>query len=94
THEEKRAEENDPEKEEEAAEEEDDKEAEKVAVEAVESKEVVSKGEAVKPVDKVIEEIVTSLGQRNKAQSMEMVLYEKTMATEFSQPTPFIHDHF
>ncbi|GAB2268590.1 hypothetical protein Dimus_003545 [Dionaea muscipula] len=24
---------------------------------------------------------------------MDMVLYEKPMATEFSQPTPFIHDH-
>ncbi|GAB2292198.1 hypothetical protein Dimus_026449, partial [Dionaea muscipula] len=58
------------------------------------SEEAASKGEADTLVDKVVEEIVTSLGQPTKAQGMEMILYEKPMATEFSQPTPFIHDHF
>ncbi|GAB2298130.1 hypothetical protein Dimus_032203, partial [Dionaea muscipula] len=42
----------------------------------------------------VVEEMVTSLGQPSEAQGMEMVLHKKPMATEFSRPTPFVHDHF
>ncbi|GAB2270188.1 hypothetical protein Dimus_005092, partial [Dionaea muscipula] len=45
-------------------------------------------------VDKVLQEVMASIGKNDEPKCMDMVVYEALISAEGSQPTPHIHDHF